>query len=302
MEVQIDGIFLIGKSHKVCEDYMIHGEKPLPHIIISDGCSSSKDTDVGSRLLGLAAKQTLLRFHKEGCLFTEDEELSTPERVAARRQAYIDFGVEAIQRARFSGATLGVDRTTIDATLMVAFIHKGKIFSYTYGDGYKYEVNQDYEIFTEYHFTNGAPFYLSYWIDRERKNGYIEQKLKEKNCLTIRQILGSQESVDSVPYDEVLYSTHPIDKVSLFMIASDGAEQVMNVQKQKMPPEAIMKKFAAFKQVTGKFLQRRVSAELRSLDKKGFHNHDDLAVGCFLVERENDEENSSSGEGTTDTE
>ena len=47
-----DSYFAIGSSHRVCEDYAIHSLPGVHNLFaISDGCSSCKDTDFGSRIL-----------------------------------------------------------------------------------------------------------------------------------------------------------------------------------------------------------------------------------------------------------
>ena len=64
-----DSVFNIGATHAVCQDYVIarSGETTFgspnagPYIILSDGCSSSPDTDMGARLLVKAMDQTLIR-------------------------------------------------------------------------------------------------------------------------------------------------------------------------------------------------------------------------------------------------
>ena len=57
-----DAHFSIGKSHRVCEDYARAGILPAdrPFAIVSDGCSSSPDTDFGSRLLTVTAQERIL--------------------------------------------------------------------------------------------------------------------------------------------------------------------------------------------------------------------------------------------------
>ena len=60
--MQVDTFSKIGKTHKICEDYILSGTKPFPYIIISDGCSSSEGTDMGARLLCFLAQQ-YIRFN-----------------------------------------------------------------------------------------------------------------------------------------------------------------------------------------------------------------------------------------------
>jgi hypothetical protein len=55
--------FSIGKDHAICQDYAI--SKLINNggcAILSDGCSSSPSTDIGSRLLAMAAYDVFLNF------------------------------------------------------------------------------------------------------------------------------------------------------------------------------------------------------------------------------------------------
>src|ERR1051325_3113577 len=51
-----DAIINIGSTHAICQDYAIARND---HVILSDGCSSSPDTDIGARLLVKALDQLL---------------------------------------------------------------------------------------------------------------------------------------------------------------------------------------------------------------------------------------------------
>src|SRR6476659_1428102 len=51
-----DATINIGATHALCQDYVIAKDR---HVILSDGCSSSPDTDIGARLLVKALEQNL---------------------------------------------------------------------------------------------------------------------------------------------------------------------------------------------------------------------------------------------------
>lgn len=53
-----DAFFSIGKTHEVCQDYARAGDLDgRQFAIVSDGCSSSPDTDFGARALVMSAIQ-----------------------------------------------------------------------------------------------------------------------------------------------------------------------------------------------------------------------------------------------------
>src|ERR1041385_5992525 len=51
-----DATINIGSTHSLCQDYVIARND---YVILSDGCSSSPDTDIGARLLVKALDQSL---------------------------------------------------------------------------------------------------------------------------------------------------------------------------------------------------------------------------------------------------
>ena len=59
--ISADSYYTNGGLNKGCQDYALHdsGFFPAPYIIVCDGCSSSRFTDVGARLLAHASKKVL---------------------------------------------------------------------------------------------------------------------------------------------------------------------------------------------------------------------------------------------------
>ncbi len=68
--INIDTFLKIGDQHKICEDYIIQGTDQVPLLILSDGCSSSDNTEMGARILCYLAKQYL--FYRAGYLHDLD--------------------------------------------------------------------------------------------------------------------------------------------------------------------------------------------------------------------------------------
>lgn len=47
-----DSLFVIGSDHDICQDYVAHHNNGVKsYIVLADGCSGSKDSDVGARVL-----------------------------------------------------------------------------------------------------------------------------------------------------------------------------------------------------------------------------------------------------------
>lgn len=63
--METNSFYQIGRDHKVCEDYAICGMEPFPYTILSDGCSTGKHTDVGSRILVSMTKKNIALFNPD---------------------------------------------------------------------------------------------------------------------------------------------------------------------------------------------------------------------------------------------
>lgn len=153
-----DSAFFTGKTHAVCQDY-VRTNDAGPYLILCDGCSDSKDTDTGARLLALAAERTI---KVNGGLFNPEV---------------------AIGMARSSSDACGLHPNCLDATLLLAkvgpyeigvpagvsYIVKEAISVTMIGDGVIAAKRKDGSLrihWTE--FKSGYPYYLNYTIDESR--------------------------------------------------------------------------------------------------------------------------------------
>ena len=124
-----DSAFVIGAAHAVCQDYARAGnnlpaalaantgQSPSPYVIVSDGCSSSPDTDVGARLLAKAAEQALL----------------APVKLSV--SAITEAHAEAARRALRWAKLTGLSPQAVDATLLTAHLSGDELIVGCSGDG-----------------------------------------------------------------------------------------------------------------------------------------------------------------------
>jgi hypothetical protein len=144
-----DAIFTIGKTHKVCQDYALAGfADGLPYTIVSDGCSSSRDTDFGGRILCKYAAQML--------------------------HSAIEYGVVPENAFKMSSSLVNdwkvVDQDCLDATLLIAKVIEDKVQVLMSGDGVVAAKRKDGMIIVKViEFKDNAPLYLSYKNDPGRK-------------------------------------------------------------------------------------------------------------------------------------
>src|ERR1035437_4055613 len=110
-----DSCLISGKGHPICQDYALCGEvSGNKFCLVSDGCSSSKDSDMGARFLAHAAKNTLSTFWD-----IEHEDYFR-----------LTLGL-AIQYAK----SMGLDRTCLDATLLTMIETGIGVHVAQFGDG-----------------------------------------------------------------------------------------------------------------------------------------------------------------------
>lgn len=266
-----DTFIEIGKQHKICEDYIISGVKPVPFIILSDGCSSSKNTEMGARILCYLAKQ-YLEYRKN--------ELN--------KLSYKKMGNWIIHNAEMSARQLGLDTTSLDATLIVSFLIDKMIKIYIYGDGcvvLKSIIPFKKDTLTtikNIEFKDNAPYYLSYLVDDYRFGLY-----REKNAYKtlISKYSNGNTRFKEYEYDQPIIIEVPIAMYKAILITSDGLESFIvedPAVQEVVDPFEVISGFLAFKNTKGEFLKRRLKRHMSELQKLGIGHYDDLSVGAYI--------------------
>ena len=135
-----DYYYTIGSTHKVCEDYATQGEIPTPFIVLSDGCSASKNSELGAKILALTTKNII-------------------ENATKWPLDYQYFGRQLINKAVNISEEMQLSNEVLDATVMLAFVHQNSIMVYVYGDGcLLFKDNQGNLGTIEISFIHNAPF------------------------------------------------------------------------------------------------------------------------------------------------
>ena len=266
-----DTFIEIGDSHKVCEDYIIQGNSPIPYIILADGCSSSEDTEMGARILCHLAKQYLSLY------------VDTINGID-----YKKMGSWIIHNAETVSRHLGLRKSCLDATLIVA-LNLGYAFRvYVYGDGViftenKHETHNNDITMNEVSFTQNAPYYLSYLIDSYKDEQYHNLKT-EKHITTIVDCANTRaEFTDVEAYDHETVFTFLKEEISKVIVCSDGIKSFLYDQTPVHPGDFI-NDMVAFKNMKGKFLKRRLNKLMKELNNSGVLHYDDLSIGAFIEE------------------
>jgi len=166
-----DSYFEIGHSHKVCEDYALSGvQGDLAYAIVSDGCSSSKDSDVSARLLVHISRDALLYLHRRKLLydpnFLESSFRATFEEIVIKKCLEVKD-------------TLRFPCDIFDATLLIAAAVGdvwGRKILFSWGDGYFILKRPSGAVdVISLSYESNAPYYLSYELSQDKHDAYAAE-------------------------------------------------------------------------------------------------------------------------------
>lgn len=305
MKVSYDSYFCIGDYHvrnaTPCQDYALAGQTHhgVNYAIVSDGCSASKDTDLGSRLIAHWFRHLLTgpinTFPSNPPDFGDD---------SAMKSVLVRGFVKHFESMWLRGVLPHFE--CLDATLLSVFIHPSYQHGYIliYGDGGFAMRGKDGVLKTFLvHSDWNAPPYLSYNMEPERRDNYIAQAGKQGSVTYITRHDHSKKDAK----DEVMLakSTHQVMEMDglVFMfdhkdmdtiaVFTDGVCQVG----QKNPHE-VMAEFMDIKSPAGIFVGRTCLSNFRRLAKEGIVPSDDFAMAALKFEEEERvEENPAEGGG-----
>jgi len=269
-----DSAYVIGKSHEVCQDYARSGVVDgMAYGIIADGCSSSKDSDVGARLLVLNAER----------LITTANLSSFPN----LRKTVGDIGWNAAGNAIRQVEGLGLESCALDATLLIAVSNGREAALAAFGDGMLILVGPGHTQIDEVEFASGYPCYLSYKMEESRRQQYDLVGGIGRRTRTTWHVGGkTEDSKDMVPHQAAFTLSGPKNgEVFVAAVLSDG---VRSFYKRRgdggsipIPTDEVLEHLLAFKLPKGRFVQRRMNAFLKQATKMGWEHYDDLSMAAI---------------------
>ena len=269
-----DSTLNIGSTHSLCQDYVIarNGDRD-PYVVLSDGCSSSTDTDIGARLLVRAMDQRLVA--NTG---SDMEEMHT----------------ECARIALGWAAVMGVPAQAVDATLMSAHVSGADLIVACSGDGVIVLESQmgALDVF-EVSSPSGYPFYPCYMHQPERLAALVDNDRSRKEVRHFRRNSASEplkllEVNTSDSLTEILKLNASDYKYAA--IASDGIDSFLHSQQsingkrvEAVPLTAILETFWSFKNSHGAFVERRMKRFRKDTQAKGWQHADDLSLGVIYL-------------------
>ena len=259
-----DSSFYIGKSHIVCEDYAQHGTSPWPWLLLSDGCSSSAHTDVGARLLVHSAAQCLQNLQDWS--------------------DYHEFADQFIHLAAQTAASLGLEETALDATLLLAIQQGERVKVYVYGDGCIVLKDKQGQVQTlNFDYLHNAPFYPAYRLNAARCQSYLQQA-EGARCLRL-QASGADSSLHDCQQAQVFEFS--LQDYACVGIASDGVSSVLHrLDNELLSLHQVASTLLNFRHTRPGFVQKRLSKALQSWAQAEIYPLDDLSLAVFTADPE----------------
>lgn len=288
--MNVDHYFEIGSSHEMCEDYAISGilGHTIAYAIVSDGCSSSPEVDVGARLLCHAARE-FLRIS-----FSYSQKIGFNQGDQKFWEFNSALGNYAISSANLIAKQLALSSNSLDCTLLVAIADYDVVNVFVYGDGgYIIRRFDDTVVHTKLQYLCGAPYYLSYLINGERNAAYNKEYGESiVNKQTAWFAPDPMQPCDEISdhgcvfemahniYDVMAMSFQNTDVKSITLV-TDGIESYRNDNKDLMDSSKMVRDFVSYKTIKGKFVRRRMNRIKKNCLKTGRDHFDDIAVASI---------------------
>jgi len=314
--MKTDSAFQIGKTHDICEDFALTGSfksagDDAYYAIVSDGCSSSPNTDLGSRLLSFSIANELKQ------LYT-----NSSERYKISKKLRNLSDDLCIARARSSIQSLNLPQDSLDATALIAYTEPGKTEIAIKGDGcVAIGLKDKRTLIVNVEFISSFPFYLNYLPEYGHR--YMSWKLKNlendggrKVVISIINKDGSYEvlngncMVDTFKYEEnkkehlnsekwistqwnnqgaeISFINPNKNVVEFIVLMSDGINSFYRTENNdtslinsNIDYREVISEALNFKNFNGKFVQRRLNRFTKFCQNNDWHHSDDISFGAI---------------------
>jgi hypothetical protein len=296
MRFSTDHYFHIGTAHyssgKPCQDYALSGSNEnIACAIVSDGCSTGRHTDVGSRIVTFSTLQAVREHARTESIFSEVKK-------------------NQISFMQLAERNLGLEKADMLATCVYAYLSQDGAIVSVQGDGVVSVKYRDGCIMSQrFDWTKNAPFYPSYdEKDAERFIQNLHEGVKENAFMSRTHVLhfgpGPNveeriERIELIPFDEgrkgftLHFSKEELSQIDFIAVFTDGVTQVGKANSSDFVPwYDVVSKLMSFKSFNGEFAKRRMIRELKDLSKQEVAPVDDIAYAVVRIEHDEKEESS----------
>lgn len=283
-----DHHFSIGHSHfiggKPCQDYSVSGVfGNSAFAVVSDGCSTGGQTDVGARVVAL----------------------STAE--AIKKHFALKLEINLWQKAVISGARtmLGLESKDMLATCIYACVTPEGGYINLQGDGVIAIKDLWGDIYmSRIEWSDNMPFYPAY--SENGLEGFISAhggdldapRLKKEDVRRMRSGYDVELDIKNLSLREGISGINmfldpaKMKDTEFVALFSDGIAQVDGMDWKDAVCE-----FLAFKNVAGEFAKRRMIRGIKDAQKSGKGPIDDISCAVIRIENEKNSEDDCHGSG-----
>jgi len=270
-----DSAYCAGTNHLGCEDYARSGVfqkegSDKAYAILSDGCSSSDDSDLGARFAVLSAENLIKLMSGEFDSFL--------------------FSIALQAWSIIESRSLPID--VLDATLFSICVDD-KISFDCLGDGYLITKTKTGKIeILSFVYPNGYPAYLSYLIAIGKQTSFIQL---DGQCIQTHIVISpdGEESREQKEFSGLIPTSFGIPDIENYewvAITSDGIDSFYRTETTEtskkniwIEKEQFLLEMLEFKTFAGKFVKRRMSAFLKKKEKEGWRHSDDLSLAVVYL-------------------
>jgi len=248
------------------------------YAIVSDGCSTGGNTDVGSRLVALSVASVI----KKICARVENNHLLEDIKIR--------------QRAVLAGAKeiLGLSEEDLYATCVHACLSENGGYVSVLGDGVVVFAYRSGEMeIIQYDWTDNMPYYPAY--KEEGEMAFITShggdmnglRVKEERFVCDKNGIWTAGKIREISLREGMegiilpLSKEIIDEISFVALFSDGVTQV-----EKTEIISAVRRCTSYKNIRGAFAKRRMINAIKEMQKEGCCPMDDIACAVISLERE----------------
>jgi len=128
--------------------------------------------------------------------------------------------------------------------------------------------------------SSGAPDYLSYHLDPQRKQSYMALTNNTKDIVIRDGDKISTRTYD--PFNPFIYNT-TVSEGDVISVISDGINSFRKSDNEPIPWTDLVDEFTGFKNFEGEFVQRRIAAFKRKCLKEGITHSDDISIAAIHV-------------------
>lgn len=275
MLLRSDHAYTIGSTHDVCQDYATSDDEH-GFAIISDGCSGSRNSQIGSMILAETAANMIVKLYP----------IST------------SFFPALINKADMVAVILNQKVECLDATLLGAVRLDNHINIFGAGDGYIVERDKESMIVHKFTSPSGYPNYPSYHLAHRTPEVEIDTRtLYEKHKYALEGDIAFLHEFGPVVMHE-FNELVPVRPGMTVSVISDGAGAITDKERKTVSEYLVLRELTGFKGLKGRFVQRRLNGFMKKAAKQGWNCQDDISIATIHFEEENRSEGSGERQGT----